>query len=160
MMTRTILEKLPHIFVSLVPVFWIGTFLVGGTPLAGVQTLTMYPVYAAFVTALLAGLYLLYRRDPDGMASVLFVLFFYEMLFFALTLWGISAIIIIQALYPELADSLVLSRLARAFVGSSAGGTAIAVVAFYGALRSRCLGHHIPLFPWSRAKPGRDKRVK
>lgn len=160
-MTRRILERLPLIFVSVVPVFWIGSFFAAGREvLAATQTMTLYPIYAALVTALVAGLLSLYRRDNSGTASVLFVLFFYEMFFFALTLWGISVIVFARLIYPELADSAMLSRLARAFVGSAAGGTAIAVAAFYGALRSRRLGHHIPLFPWSRAKPGREKRVR
>lgn len=153
-----ILNRLPLAFLALVPLFWLGGFLLGGLQkysVSNIQAIALYPTYATLVSVMLAGLYGLYRRDGSGTASILYVLFFYEMAFFSVTLWGVSAIVLIQALIPPLGELEIITQFARAFVSSGMGGTFVAVLAFYGAVRSGNLAKRIPLFPWSRGSRGK-----
>lgn len=155
------LERLSLLFFALAPIFWGGGFFVAGLQeysISNIQGLTIYPTYALPVILFVLGFLYLYRKENSGTASVLFVLMFYEILFFALTLLGISAIVITQALIPPLGELEIVTQFARAFVSLGRGGTWVAVTAFYVALFSGNLTKRIPLFPWS-AKRSRGKHA-
>jgi hypothetical protein len=145
-----LLDNLAAIFWFLPPYLGIIYFWLSGGPQEDTATLVYYLAYAISATVLSGGYWLLCRRAAGKVAAWL-VSVAYAETFFAITLWGIIILIIINIVSPGAwgaHDREMLAAISRGLVGFAVGGTLIAsLVLIYGFLKGQ-LDRPIAVFPF------------
>lgn len=149
-MGNKLLDNLATIFWFLPPYMGILYFYLGGGDLELATTLVYYLIYSTSTTVLAGGYWLLCKRAKGKVAAWL-VSIAYAETFFAITLWGIVALLIINTLSPGEwgnHEEKFFSGIANALIGMAVGGTLLAaLVLVYGFYRGQ-LDRPISVLPF------------
>lgn len=145
-----LLDNLAAIFWFLPPYLGIIYFWLSGTPQENLATAVYYLLYAISASILSGGYWVLCKRAKGKVAAWLVSVAYAES-FFAITLWGIVIILLLNFLTPQewgLHNYQVLTDIARGLIGFAVGGTLIAaLVLIYGFYKGQ-LDRPISVFPF------------